>query len=234
MRSMITDMVVRQMKIKCKLLCVFLLLGVLCGCGAEDAVSTEISKTEEVQGAEAVEDATETVESTETAECTEKVENTETAEVQEADPAENRTEVAEEKVEHTAQESVIKEEEQAIDVVYKGDVYLTDDTMVPVLDTLLSITRKDLKELEELPLTEKFFNESLEKCPYISRIKDFKEINIEFWSMDAEGKCICLIDVCKEKNPSDNPILCKPDRVYSIELDILNHQIDGMTVERVR
>lgn len=74
----------------------------------------------------------------------------------------------------------------------------------------------------------------MEDFPYIEDAEKYQEINIEFWSIDEEGKCVSLVSFCKEKNPMDNPILAKPDHVYCIEMDIVGDQIDAVKMEFMR
>lgn len=127
------------------------------------------------------------------------------------------------------------EQVEAISLIYKGNTVLTEDSMAEVLKTFLSIANEtELKKLEELPLTEEFFNKCVEDFLYVEGAGEYKEINIEFWSMDGEGKCICLVDFCKEKNPSGNPVLCEPDHVYTVEMMIVNDRIDTMKLEMLR
>lgn len=62
----------------------------------------------------------------------------------------------------------ITEKEEKPVFTYQGDVFLTEDSVAQVLKDFLSIANEeDLKKLEELPLTESFFNQCVEDFPYI-------------------------------------------------------------------
>lgn len=129
----------------------------------------------------------------------------------------------------------ITEKEEKPVFTYQGGVFLTEDSVAQVLKDFLSIAdEEDLKKLEELPLTENFYNQCVEDFPYIENVEEYQEINIEFWSVDEEGKCVSLVSFCKAKNPMDNPILAKPEHVYCIEMDIVGDQIDTMKMEFMR
>lgn len=137
-------------------------------------------------------------------------------------------------VQENSQEEQIEQKEQS-SLVYRGDTVLTEDNIVQVLETFLSISNEDeLTKLEELPLTEEFFDQCVEKFPYVEEAGEYADINIEFWSIDGEGKCVCLVGLCKAKNPSGNPILAKPDHVYCLEMQIVEDKIDTMTLEFMR
>ena len=113
------------------------------------------------------------------------------------------------------QENSQEEQKEQLSLVYWGDTVLTEDNIVQVLETFLSISNEDeLTKLEELPLTEEFFDQCVEKFPYVEETGEYADINIEFWSIDGEGKCVCLVGLCKDKNPSGNPILAKPYHIY--------------------
>lgn len=134
-----------------------------------------------------------------------------------------------------SQEIYQTEQKEQSSLVYRGDTALTEDNIVQVLETFLSISNEDeLTKLEELPLTEEFFNQCVEKFPYVEEAGEYADINIEFWSIDGEGKCVCLVGLCKDKNPSGNPILAKPDHVYCLEMQIVEDKIDTMTLEFMR
>ena len=118
---------------------------------------------------------------------------------------------------------------------YKVDALLVEDDVAQVLKDFLSIAdEEDLKKLEELPLTEKFFNQCAEDFPYIEDVEEYKEINIEFWSIDEEGKCVSLVVFSKKKNPEYVTVCRDPDHVYCIEMDIIGDQIDAVRLEVMR
>lgn len=143
-------------------------------------------------------------------------------------------EVADAAVE-TVQQEDITEKEEKIELTYKGDALLVEDNVAQVLKDFLSIAdEEDLKKLEELPLTENFFNQCAEDFPYIEDVEEYKEINIEFWSIDEEGKCVSLVVFNKTKNPEYVTVCRNPDHVYCIEMDIVEHQIDAVRMEVMR
>lgn len=134
-------------------------------------------------------------------------------------------EVADATVE-TVQQEDITEKEEKIELTYKGDVLLVEDDVAQVLKDFLSIAdEEDLKKLEELPLTESFFDQCVENFPYIEDVEEYKEINIEFWAIDEKGKCVSLVSFGNRMNP---------DHVYCIEMDIVGDQIDAMKMEFMR
>ncbi len=164
----------------------------------------------------------------------EKEDKSEEVKAQEMKQVEDERVVLEPEMQKEVEENNVNQEE-VISPVYRGNTILTEDNIVEVLKTILSIAdEKELIKLESLPLTENFFKECVEDFPYVEEIKEYKEINIEFWSIDGEGKCICLVDFCKEENPENNPILCKPDCVYFIEMKVIDDKIDGMKMEIIR
>lgn len=61
-----------------------------------------------------------------------------------------------------------------------------------------------------------------------------KEINIEFWVIDEEGKCVSLVVFSKKKNPEYVTVSQNPDHVYCIEMDIVGDQIDAVKMEFMR
>lgn len=127
------------------------------------------------------------------------------------------------------------EKEEKTRLTYKGDALLTEDNMEQVLKDFLSIAdEEDLKKLEELPLTENFFNQCAEDFPYIENVEEYKEINIEFWSIDEKGKCVGLVLFALNKNREYESICRNPDHVYCIEMDIVGDQIDTMKLEFMR
>lgn len=129
----------------------------------------------------------------------------------------------------------ITEKEEKPVFTYQGDVFLTEDSVAQVLKDFLSIAdEEDLKKLEELPLTENFFNQCVEDFPYIENVEEYKEINIEFWSIDENGKCVSLVVFSRKKNPEYVTICRNPDHVYCIEMDIVGDQIDTMKMEFMR
>ena len=135
----------------------------------------------------------------------------------------------------TMQQEDITEKEEKIELTYKGDALLVEDDVAQVLKDFLSIAdEEDLKKLEELPLTEKFFNQCAEDFPYIEDVEEYKEINIEFWSIDEEGKCVSLVVFSKKKNPEYVTVCRDPDHVYCIEMDIVGDQIDAVRMEVMR
>ncbi|MBD5472896.1 MAG: hypothetical protein HDR20_08360 [Lachnospiraceae bacterium] len=143
-------------------------------------------------------------------------------------------EVADAAVE-TVQQEDITEKEEKIELTYKGDALLVEDNVAQVLKDFLSIAdEEDLKKLEELPLTENFFNQCAEDFPYIEDVEEYKEINIEFWSIDEEGKCVSLVVFSKTKNPEYVTVCRNPDHVYCIEMDIVGDQIDAVRMEVMR
>lgn len=128
-----------------------------------------------------------------------------------------------------------EEQEEQPAPTYHGDAILTEDNIVQVLETFLSISNEDeLIKLEELPLTEEFFDQCVEKFPYVEEAGEYVDINIEFWLIDGEGKCVCLVGLCKDKNPSGNPILAKPNHIYCVEMRIVEDKIDTMTLDFMR
>lgn len=128
-----------------------------------------------------------------------------------------------------------EEQEEQPAPTYHGDAILTEDNIVQVLETFLSISNEDeLIKLEELPLTEEFFNQCVEKFPYVEEAGEYADINIEFWLIDGEGKCVCLVGLCKDKNPSGNPIPAKPNHIYCVEMRIVEDKIDTMTLDLMR
>ncbi len=135
----------------------------------------------------------------------------------------------------TVQQEDITEKEEKIELTYKGDALLVEDDVAQVLKDFLSIAdEEDLKKLEELPLTENFFNQCAEDFPYIEDVEEYKEINIEFWSIDEEGKCVSLVVFSKKKNPEYVTVCRDPDHVYCIEMDIVGDQIDAVRMEVMR
>ena len=119
------------------------------------------------------------------------------------------------------------ETETSIAVSYKGDVYLTEDTMTEVLETFFSIKKEDgLEVLETLPLTETFFNECVSDFPYLEEEMYFKEVS--FWAMNEENKCICLI------KGYDGKVINATNYSYAIEMNIVNNQIDSVEIERIQ
>ena len=146
----------------------------------------------------------------------------------------DKTADEESEIQKEEEPNVMKQEEHTAPT-YQGDAVLTEDNIVQVLETFLSISNEDeLIKLEELPLTEEFFDQCVEKFPYVEEAGEYADINIEFWSIDGEGKCVCLVGLCKDKNPSGNPILAKPDHIYCLEMQIVEDKIDTMTLEFMR
>lgn len=143
-------------------------------------------------------------------------------------------EVADAAVETVQQEDITEKEEKTA-LTYQGNVLLVEDNVARVLKDFLSIAdEEDLKKLEELPLTENFFNQCVEDFPYIEDAEEYKEINIEFWAIDEEGKCVSLVVFSKKKNPEYVTICQNPDHVYCIEMDIVGDQIDAVRMEVMR
>lgn len=135
----------------------------------------------------------------------------------------------------TVQQEDITEKEEKTELTYKGDALLVEDNVEQVLKDFLSIAdEEDLKKLEELPLTENFFNQCAEDFPYIEDVEEYQEINIEFWSIDEEGKCVSLVVLSKTKNPEYVTVCRNPDHVYCIEMDIVGDQIDAVKMEFMR
>lgn len=84
-------------------------------------------------------------------------------------------EVADTAVESAQQEDITEKEEKT-ELTYKGDVLLVEDNVAQVLKDFLSIAdEEDLKKLEELPLTEKFFNQCVKDFPYIENVEEIRK-----------------------------------------------------------
>lgn len=149
--------------------------------------------------------------------------------------ADETTGAVEEAIQQKEEDDEMTEKEEKTALTYQGNVLLVEDNVAQVLKDFLSIAdEEDLKKLEELPLTENFFNQCVEDFPYIEDAEEYKEINIEFWAIDEEGKCVSLVVFSKKKNPEYVTICQNPDHVYCIEMDIVGDQIDAMRMEFMR
>ena len=128
----------------------------------------------------------------------------------------------------------VPEKKKAV-LTYKGDALLTEANIEQVLKDFLTIADEDdLKKLEKLPLTENFFNQCAEDFPYIGNVEKYKEINIDFWSVDEKGKFVSIVTFVLYENKKNESFRLNGDHVYCIEMDIVGYQIDAMKIELMR
>lgn len=133
--------------------------------------------------------------------------------------------------EETGQKEVEEMEETKPEYTYRGDAVLTEENFVKTMETLLCIKNKSqLYKLEELPLTEEFFNECIETAPYIRFIDKVNKFEVTFWAMSEDGKWVCLCEFDKSESWEHN---AKKD-CYYIELDLENDQIASMEIMLVQ
>ena len=89
--------------------------------------------------------------------------------------------------EEEEQEEDEEMEETLPTYTYRGDAVLTQENFRKTMKTFLCIkSSREFYKLEELPLTEKFFNECLEDFPFINDLDDMKEFYIAFWGVGEQ------------------------------------------------
>ena len=132
-------------------------------------------------------------------------------------------------------EPIEKEEkkEKRRTFTYEGaDVVLTDENFEKTMKRLLWIeTETAFYQLEDLPLTEEFFNECIQNYPFLESIEEVREFKVRFWGMKADSNMVCLC----EFNKGDNYIMGHGEEsdYYYVELEMLDGQISGMIVTLV-
>lgn len=118
---------------------------------------------------------------------------------------------------------------------YRGDTVLTEDNIKKTMESFLQIEDSvSFYRLEELPLTEKFFNECIghpENFPYIYEedLRQMREFRMNFWGIREDGKCVCLCEFCTNFSLPN----CK-SRCYYVVMDLEDEQIDSMEVTLVK
>ena len=118
--------------------------------------------------------------------------------------------------------------EREQEYTYRGDAVLTKENFETTMKSLLYTQRKS--RLEELPLTEEFFNECMEGFPYIAGVDYVNEFGVEFWGIREDGRWVCLCEFDKG-HEWDRKSKCD---YYYIVMDVENNQIASMEVTLVK
>ena len=118
--------------------------------------------------------------------------------------------------------------EREQEYTYRGDAVLTKENFETTMKSLLYTQRKS--RLEELPLTEEFFNECMEGFPYIAGVDYVNEFGVEFWGIREDGRWVCLCEFDKG-HEWDRKSKC--DYYYTV-MDVENNQIASMEVTLVK
>lgn len=118
--------------------------------------------------------------------------------------------------------------EREQEYIYRGDAVLTKENFETTMKSLLYTQRKS--RLEELPLTEEFFNECMEGFPYIAGVDYVNEFGVEFWGIREDGRWVCLCEFDKG-HEWDRKSKCD---YYYIVMDVENNQIASMEVTLVK
>ncbi len=135
--------------------------------------------------------------------------------------------------EEAVQEESENMEEGLKNYTYRGDTVLTKDNFRETMETYLYIRNSsDLYKLEDLPLTENFFNKSIEKFPYIkSDLSKMDEFKVTFWGVgEKPNEMICVCEFIQEKLLFE---YSEKRDCYYIVLQIENDQIDSMEITLV-
>lgn len=126
-----------------------------------------------------------------------------------------------------------EKKEKKLTFTYEGEgIVLTDENFEKTMKKLLWIeTETAFYKLEDLPLTEDFFNECIQDYPYLEGIEEVNEFKVRFWGMKSDGNMVCLC----EFNKGDEYRMGHGEEsdYYYVELEMLNGQINGMTVTLV-
>ena len=119
--------------------------------------------------------------------------------------------------------------EREQEYTYRGDAVLTKENFETTMKSLLYTQRKS--SLEELPLTEEFFNECMEKFPYIEGVRMglINEFEVEFWGIREDGRWVCLCEFDRG-HEWDRKSKCD---YYYIVMDVENDQIASMEITLV-
>lgn len=117
--------------------------------------------------------------------------------------------------------------EREQEYTYRGDAVLTKENFETTMKSLLYTQRKS--RLEELPLTEEFFNECMEGFPYIAGVDYVNEFGVEFWGIREDGRWVCLCEFDKG-HEWDRKSKCD---YYYIVMDVENNQIASMEITLV-
>ncbi len=119
--------------------------------------------------------------------------------------------------------------EREQEYTYRGDAVLTKENFETTMKSLLYTQRKS--SLEELPLTEEFFNECMEKFPYIEGVRMglINEFEVEFWGVREDGRWMCLCEFDRG-HEWDRKSKCD---YYYIVMDVENDQIASMEITLV-
>lgn len=133
--------------------------------------------------------------------------------------------------EEAAKEESENMEETLKSYTYRGDTVLTKDNFRETIETYLFIRSPlGLRKLEDLPLTESFFDESIMNFPYIKTIRTDLDLNkvedfhILFWGVgEKPNEMVCMCEFSWFKYPGHNKRDC-----YYIVLEIENDQINSM------
>lgn len=119
--------------------------------------------------------------------------------------------------------------EREQEYTYRGDAVLTKENFETTMKSLLYTQRKS--SLEELPLTEEFFNECMVKFPYIEGVRMglINEFEVEFWGVREDGRWMCLCEFDRG-HEWDRKSKCD---YYYIVMDVENDQIASMEITLV-
>lgn len=161
---------------------------------------------------------------------TQEIENIQEIEDKQGIEHKQETEHKQEKGQIIEESNVMQEKNK--EFVYTGEAILTDDIVAKVIKTYLSIENESqLSKLEELPLTEDFFYKCIKGFSYIDGVNEYQEMNVEFWARDEEGNYISFVNLCKGKNPHNNPILGEAEMTVVVEMQIIESQINNIKLE---
>ena len=107
---------------------------------------------------------------------------------------------------------------------------MTKENFRETIETYLCIrSSAGLYKLEDLPLTEDFFKESIEHFPYIkSDLSKMKEFYVTFWGVGEDNTMVCLCEIRYTTLMYPYSQDC-----YYIVMGIENDQINSMEITLV-
>lgn len=147
-------------------------------------------------------------------------------------------------------EEVMSEENSIVIPEYVGNEILTEDNFEKVIKKIFTLSKEELQDslitLSELPLTEEFYNECAQnsmknETPIFNWTYPYEKIELEFWGVREDGKCICICgfyktDYVLDENADFYYIVMEmqQDRISSIETIWLeNYRTDLSVVSRI-
>lgn len=97
---------------------------------------------------------------------------------------------------------------------------------------LPSKNEMQLFKLSELPFTERFFNQCIDKFPYVVNTEGMKRFWFKIYGLGDDNKIICLYTLSPYTD--DMSKLDDEHYVYSIEMQIQDGQINSMDMTLLR